>query len=351
MNNIIRIGMDTSKHLFQLHGVDADEKVVLRKKLRRKEMIAFFEQLEPTAVGMEACGASHHWARRLMAMGHEAKLMPPQLVKPYVRRNKNDGRDAEGLCEAMSRPTMRFVPVKAEAQQADLMLMNMREELLGARTQLSNRIRSYASEFGVIVPKGLKQIPGLLLHVVSCADIPDRARRLFALYAEDYERLNARLKVIEREAATWHRSNEQSRRLAEIPSVGPVGGSLMTMKAPDPSLFSCGRNMSAWTGLTPKDHTTAGKRKLGNAITRAGDEMLRATLVVGASSLLQQVQRRMNKGLATSPWMASLLKRKSFKEAAVAVANKVMRIAWKLMVSGERFDPKRAPELIVAPAA
>jgi transposase len=351
MSKIIRIGMDTSKHLFQLHGVGADDNVVLKKSLRRKEMIAFFEKLEPTVVGMEACGASHYWARRLMAMGHAVKLMPPQLVKPYVRRNKNDGRDAEALCEAMTRPTMRFVPVKTAEQQADLMLMNAREQLLGARTQLSNRMRSCASEFGPIAAKGLNKIPGLLREVFGCADIPERAKRVFALYAECYEELNARLKAIEREAMGWHRSNEQSRRLAEIPSVGPIGGALMTMKAPNPSLFSCGRNMSAWTGLTPKDHTTAGKRKLGNAITRAGDERLRATLVAGASALLQQVQRRMKKGLPTSEWMASLLKRKSFKEAAVAVANKVMRIAWKLMISGERFDPKRAPELVAAPTA
>jgi transposase len=351
MSKIIRIGMDTSKHFFQLHGVDADEQVVLRKKLRRKEMIAFFEKLEPTVVGMEACGASHYWARRLTAMGHAVKLMAPQLVKPYVKRNKNDGRDAEALCEAMSRPTMNFVPVKTAEQQADLMLMNTREDLLGERTKLSNQIRSYASEFGVTVPRGLRHIPGLLRDLIGDADIPERARRRFARFADKYERLNAELREIEREAMGWHRNNEQSRRLAEIPSVGPIGGALMTMKAPDPTAFSCGRNMSAWTGLTPKDHTTAGKRKLGNAITRAGDERLRATLVAGACALLQQVQRRLKKGLATSPWMASLLKRKSFKEAAVAVANKVVRIAWRLMISGERFDPKRAPELIAAPPA
>lgn len=351
MSKIIRIGMDTSKHLFQLHGVDVDENVAVRKRLRRKETIAFFEKLEPTVVGMEACGASHYWARTLMAMGHTVKLMPPQRVKPYVPRNKNDGRDAEALCEAMSRPRMTFVPVKTAEQQADLMLMNTREQLLRARTQLSNQIRSYASENGVTVPKGLTQIPGLLQDVTSRVDIPERARRMFGFFAEDFERLNARLKMIEREVLGWHRSNEQSRRLAEIPSVGPIGGALMTMKAPEPSLFGCGRNMSAWSGLTPKDHTTAGKRKLGNAITRAGDEMLRSTLVAGACALLQQVQRRMKKGLAVSDWMASLLRRKSFKEAAVAVANKVMRIAWKLMISGERFDPKRAPELVAAPTA
>ena len=350
MNKIIRIGMDTSKHTFHLHGVDAEEKVVLRKRLRRKEMIAFFEKLEPTAVGMEACGSSHYWARRLTAMGHQVKLMPPQLVKAYVRRNKNDGRDAEAICEAMSRPTMGFVAVKSEQEQADLMLMNMRCQLVRERTRLSNQIRSYASEFGVIAPTGLKHIPELLQELAGRADLPERARRLFALYGEDYERVSGRLEGVEREVMAWHRNNAQSRRLAEIPAVGPIGGALLTMKAPDPSAFRCGRDMAAWTGLTPKDHSTAGKRKLGNAITRAGDEMLRANLVAGASAVLQQAQRRMKKGLAVSPWLASLLKRKSFKEAAVAVANKVMRIAWKLMISGERFDPKRAPELIVAPA-
>jgi transposase len=335
MEQIIRIGMDTSKHVFQLHGVDASENPLLRKKLRRKEMISFFEALRPTVIAIEACGGSHHWGRLLASFGHEVKLIPPQLVKPYVKRNKNDAADAEALCEAMSRPTMRFVPVKTAEQQASLMLVGMRDRLIRNRTQLANAIRGYAAEFGITVAKGMWKVESLLERVESDTSLPGLARELFALHAKEYRQLQDAIQEVEAKLAEWHRGNECSRRLARIPGVGPIGASLLIMKAPDPNLFSSGRQFAAWMGLTPKDHSTGGKVRLG-VITRAGDEILRRTLVAGATSLLQQV--RMGRGKSASPWLIELLKRKPPKLVAVALANKIARIAWKMMVSGQSYS-------------
>src|SRR5437764_356396 len=217
VDQISRIGMDTSKHIFQLHGVDAADKLVLRRKLRRRDMIAFFERLSPTRVAIEACGASHHWARLLRGLGHEVQLIAPQLVKPYVKRGKNDAADAEALCEAMSRPTMRFVPVKTPAQQAALMLVGMRDRLVRQRTQLSNVIRGYAAEFGVIAAKGLDKIEPLLARLQSDETLPALARELLAMHGEEYRALQVRFEAIEGKLLAWHRANELSRRLAQIP--------------------------------------------------------------------------------------------------------------------------------------
>jgi transposase len=336
VDQIIRIGMDTSKHIFQLHGVNAAEQPVLRRKLRRKQMLAFFEKLAPTVVGIEACGASHHLARLLGRFGHEVKLLPPQLVKPYVKRNKNDAKDAEALCEAMSRPTMRFVPVKTTEQQAALMLAGMRDRLVRTRTQLANAIRGYAAEFGLIAAKGLDKIEPLLLRTQMDETLPALARELFAAHAQEYAQLEAHLAAIEAKLLAWHRANQLSRRLVEIPSIGPIGASMLAMKVPDPQAFRSGRQFAAWLGLTPKDHSTAGKVRLGG-ITRAGDEDLRRLLVVGATAVVKQAQRRRGKA---SPWFTALLARKPPKLAAVALANKTARICWKLMVSGERYNPR-----------
>ncbi|MGA9031969.1 MAG: IS110 family transposase [Sulfuricaulis sp.] len=339
MNQIIRIGMDTSKHIFQLHGVDAAERPVLRRKLRRNQVLAFFAKLPPTVIGMEACGAAHYWARELRKLGHEVKLMAPQHVKAYVKRNKNDGRDAEGLCEAMSRPTMQFVPVKTEEQQAALMLAGVRQQLIARRTQLSNAIRGYAAEFGLTTAKGLDKIEPLLARIAQDETVPEIARELFAFQGRDYARLQIELKAIEARLTAWHRANATSQRLAQIPGVGPIGATALVMKAPDPRLFPSGRHFAAWIGLTPKDHSTAGKTRLGK-ITRAGDEMLRSVLVAGATAVIQQA--RQGRGRA-SPWLLALLKRKSPKHAAVALANKIARIAWKLMTTGESYDGARMP--------
>jgi transposase len=338
VTKIIRIGVDTSKSVFVLHGVDAAEHPVLRKKLRRKQVLEFFAKLEPTKVGLEACGAAHYWARELRALGHEAVLLPPQYVKPYVKRNKNDAADAEAICEAMSRPTMRFVPVKTREQQAALMLTGTRDALIGRRTQLTNAIRGYAAEFGLTAAKGLDKIEPLLARIAADAELPRLAKELFATHAREYARLQVEIRKIEAKLMAWHKDNELSRRLVAIPGIGPIGAALAVMKVPDPGAFRRGRDFSAWIGLTPKDHSTAGKRRLG-VITRAGDEALRSVLVAGATAVIKQVKR--GKG-HRSPWLLDLLGRKPAKLAAVALANKNARIVWKLMVSGVHYNPARA---------
>jgi transposase len=329
--------MDTSKHVFQLHGVDAAEVPVLRKKLRRKEMVTFFEKLPPTVIAIEACGASHQLARLLQSFGHTVKLIAPQLVKPYVKRGKNDAADAEALCEAMSRPTMRFVPVKTTEQQAALMLVGVRDRLIRNRTQLANTIRGYGAEFGLIAAKGMAHLVPLLNRIEADESLPVLARELFAIQATEYGQLQAQIDEVDTKLAAWHRADECSRRLVKIPSVGPIGAALLRMKTPDPAQFESGRQFAAWIGLTPKDHSTAGKVRLG-VITRAGDEALRSVLVVGATAVIQQAQRS---GKA-SPWLVALLKRKSPKLAAVALANKTARIAWKMMRTGETYSAPSA---------
>jgi len=329
--------MDTSKYIFQVHGVDAAEQPVLRKRLGRKQMLEFFARLSPTVIGMEACGAAHYWARELCKLGHEVKLMAPQLVKPYVARNKNDGRDAEALCEAMSRPSMRFVPVKTAEQQAALMLTGIRDGLIARRTQLSNAIRGYAAEFGLITPKGLDKIEPLLARMAQDESLPKLARELFAVQGREYARLQAELKAVEAKLLAWHRADALSRRLAQIPAIGPIIATTLVMKTPDPRVFRSGRHFAAWLGLTPRDHSTAGKTRLGK-ITRAGDEILRRLLVVGATAVIQQARRGRGH---PSRWLLALLKRKPPKLAAVALANKIARIAWKLMATGECYDASR----------
>jgi transposase len=327
--------LDTSKSVFQLHGVDAADRPVLRKKLRRRDVLGFFAKLALTRIGMEACGGAHYWARELKALGHEAVLLPPQYVKPYVQRNKNDAADAEAICEAMSRPRMRFVPVKTAEQEAAQMLMGMRDRLVRCRTQLSNAIRGYAAEFGVVAAKGLRKIEPLLARIESDPTVPELAKQLFAAHGREYAALTAELRASEANLMAWHRQNELSRRLAEVPTIGPIGACLLVMKVTDPHAFRCGRDLSAWVGLTPKDHSTAGKLRLG-VITRAGDETLRRVLVAGATAVIQQVRKGRGN---PSPWLVDLVRRKPPKLAAVALANKMVRVAWRLMVSGEPYNP------------
>jgi transposase len=338
VEKLIRVGMDTSKQIFQLHGVNGAEQRVLCKRVRRRDLVAFFARLEPTVVAIEACGGSHHWARELSRLGHEVKLIAPQLVKPYVKRGKNDAADAEALCEALSRPTMRFVPLKSTEQQAALMLTGVREQLVRSRVQLANAIRGYAAEFGVVVAKGAANLDPLLAQLQTDETLPLLARELFAMQAREHAHLVAEIRAIDARLMAWHRANEVSRRLAAIPSIGPVTASLLVMKTPDPHAFRSGRDFAAWLGLTPKDHSTAGKTKLGG-ITRAGDESLRSHLVVGATAVIWQVRR--GSGRRPSPWLIELLKRKPPKLAAVALANKTARIAWKLMTTSEVYDAGR----------
>lgn len=339
MTRLARIGVDTSKSVLQLHGVDEKEQAVLRKQLRRRQFVAFFAKLEPTLVGLEACGASHHWARELQKLGHQVVLIPPQYVKPYVGRNKNDKIDAEAVCEAMSRPKVqeRLVPIKSAEQSAAQMLLGVRESLVRRRTQLTNTIRGHAAEFGLVAAKGLDKIQLLLARIATDDSLPALTKEMFAVLGREHAELGPRIAQIDKKMLAFHRSNEMTRRLMEVPAIGPIGACLLVTKIVDPHAFRSGRRCAAWIGLTPKDHSTAGKQKLGG-ITRAGDERLRAVLVSGATTCIKHARSRRGR---PSPWLVELLKRKPTKVAAVALANKTARIAWKLMTSGERYDPNR----------
>jgi transposase len=347
MATIARIGIDTSKSVFQLHGVDDREQVVLQRKLRRREFLTFLGKLEPTSIGLEACGGSHYWAGELQALGHTVVLIPPQYVRPYVARGKNDAADAAAICEAMSRPRVRqrLVPVKTADQMAAQMLLGVRESLIRRRTQLSNSVRGHAAEFGLVAAKGLNKVEPLLTRIAADDSLPVLAKDMFASLGQELAELASRIAAVEARLRAWHRGNELSRRLAEVPSIGPIGACLLPIKIHDPYAFRSGRMCAAWIGLTAKDHSTAGKQRLGG-ITRAGDETLRATLVAGATAYIQQVKRGRTK---PSPWLAELLKRKPPKLAAVALANKTARIAWKLMTSGQRYN--RTPPAVPAVAA
>jgi transposase len=338
MKKITRIGMDTSKKVFQVHGVDEGERPVLRKKLRRVQMLDFLAKLPPTKIGIEACGAAHYWARELTKLGHEVMLIAAQHAKRYVKRNKNDPADAAALCEAMSRPDMTFVPVKTADQQAALMLAGLRERFVARRTQIANTIRGYAAEFGVVEAKGHDKIELLLARVTEDAGVPPLARELFETLAREFAFACRQLDQLEVRMKAWHKGHAMSRSLAEIEGVGPIGASLMVMKTPAPQQFKSARHYPAWIGMTPKDHSTAGKQKLG-AITHAGDEMLRSVLVAGAMSVCKIAKRKPER---VSPWLRQLVARKPLKVAAVALANKNARIAWKMMVTGEAYDASRS---------
>ena len=336
MGEISRIFVDTSKSIFQLHGVDAAERVVERRQRRRGQLLEFFAGLAPTVVGLEACAGSHHLARELAKLGHEVKLLPAQYVKAYLKRGKNDARDAEAGCEAMSRPTMRFVAVKTAEQQAGLMLAGVRDRLVRRRTQVSNEIRGYAAEFGLIAPKGLDKIEPLLARIALDETVPALARELFAGLGGEYAQLAAETAALDRRLARYVRASPLSRRLAEIPAVGPVGSALLALKTPDPAGFRSGRDYAAWLGLTPKDHSTAGRTRLGG-ITKQGDKLLRRVLVSGAMALLRHVRAG---APPPWPWIVPLLT-KPPKLAAVAIANRIARIAWRMMLTGEPYRSAR----------
>jgi transposase len=338
MDKIFRIGMDTSKNVFQLHGVNNAEEPILRRRLRRAQMVPFMSRLSPTIVGIEAGGAAHYWARTFAAMGHEVRIMAPQFVKPYVKRGKNDAADAEALCEAMNRPTMRFVPAKTAEQQAALMLVSIRDRLVRSRTQLTNAIRGYAAEFGLITSAGVRKVAPFVERVAQDESLPGLARSLFQELGEELANLEARIRKFDAELIARHRQNELSQRLAQIPGIGTIGATMLALKTPDPHGFRSARQFAAWIGLTPKDHSTGGKNRLGR-ITKAGDETLRSVLVVGATAVISQMRRGKKRYW---PWLERLLERKPPKLVAIALANKLARIAWKLMTSGQGYQPGHA---------
>ncbi|KQZ18198.1 transposase [Mesorhizobium sp. Root552] len=327
--------MDTSKSVFQLHGVNEAEVPILLRKLRRAQMISFLEDIHPTTIGIEAGGAAHYWARTFATMGHEVRIMAPQFVKPYVKRGKNDAADAEALCEAMNRPTMRFVSTKTAAQQAALMLVSIRDRLIRSRTQLTNSIRGYAAEFGLITGCGVGKVAPFVERVAEDASLPELARSLFRELGDELTQIEARIGKIDAELKARHRQDELSQRLAQIPGVGTIGATMLALKTPDPQGFRSARHFAAWIGLTPRDHSTGGKNRLG-AITKAGDETLRSILVVGATAVISQIRRGKKRHW---PWLERLIERKPPKLVAIALANKLARIAWKLMASGQGYHP------------
>ena len=345
MSQIKRIGLDTSKAVFTLHCVDQTGQAVLRTNLRRAQMASYFKNLALAEISMEACGSSHHWARELAALGHEVRLIPPQYVKPFVKRAKNDRNDAEAICEAGGRPGMRFVPVKTASQQAQGMVLKVRETLVNQRTQLVNALRGHAAEFGVIAAKGISQITPLLEAIEAATTIPSEAKDMLALLGQEIEHLDTRLNELEAKLSAAHKANAVSQRLATIPGVGRIIALTFATEV-DPTAFQSGRHLAAWIGLTPKEHSTGGKQRMGG-ISRAGNERLRRLLVTGATAVIRFATRPGNKH--ASEWLLKLLQHKPRKLVAVALANKMARIAWAMMKSGEAY--RRLPAIAATVAA
>ncbi len=335
MKEVITVGLDIAKHFFQVHGVDQKGDTVLRRKLRRSEIISFFDHLPPCLIGVEACATAHHWARVLINLGHEVRLMPASYVKPYVKRQKNDASDAEAICEAVTRPTMRFVPVKSEEQQSVLMLHRARELLVRQRTMLINALRAHLAELGIVMrqgPTGVSTLIGLIEDDEHDL-IPAFTRRALTPLVEQLRDLYRRIAELDHEIIQWHRTSELSRRLETIPGVGPVTASALSATIADASLFKSGRQMAAWLGLVPRQNSSGGKERLGR-ISKQGDPYVRKLLVIGAHAVLRFSRKE---GTGPKKWAADLLVRKPYNVVAVALANKMARIAWAIMVSGERF--------------
>jgi len=332
--NIATIGLDLAKHWFQVHGVDERGLTVVRRKLRRGEVLAYFRSLKPCLVGMEACATAHHWARELAALGHEVRLMPPGYVKAYVKRNKNDAADAEAICEAVTRPSMRFVPVKTAEQQAVLMLHRARALLVRQRTMLVNALRAHMAEFGIIAPQGLRNVEDLTKELAHEQDrLPELARSILQMVVAQLNDTMARVHDIEVRLAKWHRASTLSRLLATIPGIGIMGATAIAATVTDPSLFRSGREFAAWLGMTPRQNSSGGKERLGRTSKR-GDKYIRCLLVAGAVAVLRHTRNRTTKDAA---WVQKLLARRPTKVVAVALANKTARIAWAVMIRGEAY--------------
>src|SRR5579862_6390992 len=334
MENIRTIGLDLAKNVFQAHAVDLGGSVVLRKRLRRGRVLTFFAGLPPCLVGMEACATAHYWARELQALGHDVRLMPPQYVKAYVKRNKNDAADAEAICEAVKRPSMHFVPVKTVEQQSALLMHRGRELLVRQRTMLANALRGHLAEFGLIAAQGLHKVAGLIAIVRDVEDerVPDMARQVLRLIAEQIAELDTRIAAIEAQIMAWHKSNPMSQRLATIPSIGPIIATAITTTVAEPGEFHGGREFAAWLGLVPRQNSTGGKTSLGG-ISKRGDSYLRRLLVNGAHAVLLR-----SKAAKVDPWLIALRSRRPRLVVAVALANKTARIAWAIMRKQESYS-------------
>ena len=335
MQSISTIGLDIAKSVFQVHGVDAAGQVVLRRQLKRRHVLAFFQKLPPCLVGIEACASSHHWSRELQALGHTVRLMPPTYVKPYVKRQKNDSTDAEAICEAVTRPTMRFVPTKTVEQQSCLMLHRARHLFIRQQTAVINSIRAYLAEFGIVAPVGRRGVEQLLEIVADRADnrLQEVARACLAALSSQLRALKAQILEFDRRIVAWHRSSVTSKRLDAIPGVGPALATALVASIADPKAFRSGRDFSAWVGLVPKQNSSGGKDKLGS-ISKQGDRYLRSLFTAGALAVIRYAKIH---GPGHRPWLTGLLTRRPTKVAAIALANKIARMAWAMMARGERY--------------
>ena len=343
MKAITTIGLDIAKSVFQVHCVDAAGNIVLRQQLKRRYVLAFFQKLPSCLVGMEACASSHYWSRELQALGHKVRLMPPAYVRPYVKRQKNDTTDAEAICEAVTRPNMRFVEIKSVGQQSCLVLHRTRQLFIRQQTSVTNAIRAHLAEFGIVAPVGRTGIDQLLKTVANTEDkrLPEVARACLAALGAQLQALKAQILEFDRQIRAWHRSNETSKRLDEIPGVGPALATALVASIPNPKAFRSGRDFSAWIGLVPKQHSSGGKEKLGS-ISKQGDRYLRSLFTIGALAVIRYAKIH---GTTHRPWLTALLARRPAKVAAIALANKLARMAWAMMAKGERY---REPAALAA---
>ena len=338
--NVTTIGLDIAKNVFQAHGADAKGHIVFKKRLSRGKVLPFFANLSPCLIGLEACAGAHHWARELQALGHEVRLMPPQYVKPYVKRNKHDQADAEAICEAVTRPSMRFVAIKSPDQQSVLMLHRSRELLIRQRTMLVNSLRGHLSEFGIVVAKGIQNVQKLVATVGDYDDsrLPDVAREVLATVIEQLRDTARKIDELEKRLHGWHRSNEVSQRLATVPGIGPMTATALVATIGDSKHFSTGQQFAAYLGITPGENSTGGKSRPGK-ITKRGDGYLRRLLIHGARSVVRSHRRKIPD--ASSPsWLSRLLARRHVNVATVAAANRNARIAWALMVHATAYQPR-----------
>jgi transposase len=336
MKEISTIGLDLAKTVFQVHGVDDEGIVVEKKQVKRQAMLDYFAKLKPCLIGMEACATAHYWGRKLSSLGHEVKLIPPSYVKPYVRRGKNDAVDAAAICEAVTRPHMRFVAIKTEDQQAMLMLHKTRDLLIRERVRLSNALRGHLAEFGFVFPKGEAGVR----EAISCVNKPEAsllplAQKALQRLAAQYVNMKKDIASLEKEIIAWHKASEDSLRVATIPGIGALGASALVATIGDATQFKSGRELAAWTGLTPKQNSSGGKERFGS-ISRQGNAYLRRLLVLGATGQVRGGRREKTPG---GMWFQTLLGRKPPRVAITALANKMARVVWAVMVKQQDYKP------------